>query len=338
MELQVAKHNFNTLMRRLSHVGFKTEFVDAAILPDWWGASCADDPGLLPDIEIRVARFLGVPLATVRDVAGSLRQPMYPSARLRQVKDIDRDRLGPAIHSAISVAAAVVRALRGPAAPVLPPCDALEWREQIGREGLRVSLDDLVGDLWNRGIPVVPLDVLPKPGFQGLACVVQGRPVIVLGQKYDEPGRLAFLVAHEAGHVAAGDCAPEQPVVDEDEAIADESDIERSADAFARGVLLGDSEVPQIEAQDFRELANAAAEAERLTGADAGIVIYSWAANTRDYVTAAQAVKALYRARGARKALRQHFDRHVDIEAASETDRALLRCVYGDPEQDAAPH
>jgi Zn-dependent peptidase ImmA (M78 family) len=277
-----------------------------------------------------------VPLATVRDAGSSLRQPTDPNAQLRRVKDIDRDRLGPAIHAAISVATAVVRALRTPSAPILPPTDARGWREQIERAALRVSLDDLVGDLWKRGIPVIPVGVLPKPGFQGLACVVQGRPVIVLGQKYDEPGRLAFLVAHEAGHVAAGDCTAEQLIVDEDEAVADDSNMEHRADAFARGVLVGEGEIPALAARDFRDLANAAAEIEGRTGADAGVAIFSWAASTRDYATATQAVKALYRARGARNALRRHFDRHVDLEAASETDRALLRCVYGDPEQDAA--
>ena len=37
----MAKHSFNTLMRRLSRVGFKKEFVTAALLPDWWEESYA---------------------------------------------------------------------------------------------------------------------------------------------------------------------------------------------------------------------------------------------------------------------------------------------------------
>ena len=47
------------------------------------------------------------------------------------------------------------------------------------------------------------------------------------------------------------------------------------------------------------------------------------------------AAKALYLEVGARRLLRQHFDRHVGLDTASESDRALLRCVYGDPERDA---
>jgi hypothetical protein len=41
-------------------------------------------------------------------------------------------------------------------------------------------------------------------------------------------------------------------------------------------------------------------------------------------------VKALYRNVGARKELVQAFLRHVDIAAAAETDRDLLRCVQGE--------
>lgn len=324
-------------MGRLSSAGFKSDFVEPAILPDWWDASCDGDVNLLPDIEVRVARFLGAPLAAVRDPNSTLRQPTYASAQLRRVKDIDRDRLGPAIHSALSIAAAAIRVLRAPVEPQPPPANAERWRELMGRAGRHVTLDDVVGDLWARGIPVLPLDVLPKPGFQGLAGVVEGRPVILLGQKFDEPGRIAFLAAHEAGHIATGDCSAERPVVDEDESVEDDGDIEQRADAFARGLLVGAAAAPALDAAvDFRALANAASDIEQRTGADAGVLIFAWAARTRDFAKATQAVKALYRFRGGRAALRRHFDQHVDVEAASDTDRALLRCVYGDPERDAA--
>jgi Zn-dependent peptidase ImmA (M78 family) len=199
-------------------------------------------------------------------------------------------------------------------------------------------LNDIATDLWVRGIPVVPLDVLPAPSFQGVACIVEDRPVVLLGHKYDEPGRVAFLVAHEAGHVAAGDCAPDQPVVDKEEEIADDTNIERRADQYARRVLIGSDSVPVIDGADFKALASQAETIERETGAEASTVIFAWARHTGDYAKATMAVKALYRGTGARRQLRQLFDRHVDLVAATESDRALLRCVYGDPERDEGSH
>lgn len=325
-------------MRRLARAGFKKEFIHPAILPDWWDDSCADDPGLLRDVEIRVARFLGLPLAVVTDASASLASPPYPQAQLRRTRDIDRSRLEPAIHSATKIAAAVVRSLRYPGSGVsLPPKDGLSWRAQIQRGNAAVTLHDAAAGLWQRGIPVVPLEVLPTPRFQGVASIVEDRPVVLLGHKHDEPGRAAFLIAHEAGHVAASDCAPGRPVIDEEEEVADDTEIEQRADQFASHLLIGKDPVPTIVATGFRELAHRAAEIERETGADASAVIFAWARRSGQYATATRAVQALYRGTGARKQLRRLFDDHVDLGAASESDRALLRCVYGDPERDEGP-
>lgn len=332
-----SRHTFQTLMRRLSHTGFKSDFIRPAILPDWWDDGCADDPSVLPDVEIRVARFLQRSIADVRDPSVELAAPVYDRAQLRRVRDINRDRLGPAIHSALQIAGAVVRSLRSTDhPPAVVPTDALIWRQQISPAGLAVKLDDLLGDLWGRGIPVVPIDVLPSPTFQGLACIVDGRPVILLGHKIDQPGLVAYVVAHEAGHIVAGDCALDQPVVDEEEEIADESDMERNADLFATRLLVGRDSVPEIRGGDFRELARNAVAQEREIGAEASTIIFAWARRTGEYATASMAVKALYRNSGARNKLRDHFDRHVDIDAATETDRSLLRCIYGDREERVA--
>src|SRR5262245_50724556 len=120
-------------MRRLSQAGFKQPFVSRAIVPDWWDESCSEDPNLLQDVEIRVARFLGVSLQTVKDPTTALAPLSYPEAQLRRVRDVDRDRLGPAIHTAMRIAAAVVRSLRHKVPPTVAPVDGLRWRETINR-------------------------------------------------------------------------------------------------------------------------------------------------------------------------------------------------------------
>ena len=242
--------------------------------------------------------------------------------------------VAPAIFTALQVAGAVVRSTRvSYSSGSAPPTDALDWRQQMKRVGPGVSLDDLLDDLWNRGIPVVPLETLPAPSFQGLACITDGRPVILLGHRHDEPGHVGFIVAHEAGHVAAGDCAPDQPVIDADDSIADDSAMERNAELFATRLFVGADTVPNIDGANYRDLAEAAYDLEQAQGSDAGAIIFAWARRTKDFATATTAVKALYRGAGARTRLRQHFDRHVDLSAASETDRDLLGCVYGDPER-----
>ena len=165
-----------------------------------------------------------------------------------------------------------------------------------------------------------------------MACVIEDRPVIVVGHKHDEPGRVAFTIAHEAGHIAAGHCMVDQPVVDEGDEIVDETEMERVADRYATDVLLGDTSVPPVTdagSTNFKGWARLAAAVEHKTGADASFVIYSWARETGDYATAAMAVKALYRSSGARKQLRELFSLHVDFTVATETERGLLLCADG---------
>ena len=334
----MANHSFNTLMRRLSRAGFKRPFLNAAVLPDWWDDSYAHDSAVLPDVEIRVARFLDVPLTTVQDPSMALSPPAYANAQLRRTRNINRGRLGPAIHTAVQIAHAVVRNIRREPTIETAPANALEWRYALTSNGDHaVRLPGMLRDLWKRGIPVIPLELLPTPGFQALACVADNHPVVLLGHHYDEPGRVSFLIAHEVGHIAVGDCTSQVPVLHESDAVMDESLSEQAADRFANLVLLGQErpEIPDQVDLDPKSLAQIAVDIEAHSGADASAVIYGWAARTLNYQRASLAVQALYRSRGARRELRKQFEENVDLRSASESDLNLLRCVYGDGEPTA---
>ncbi|MCY3706450.1 MAG: hypothetical protein OXH08_13290 [Gammaproteobacteria bacterium] len=290
-----------------------------------------NQPELLPEIEIRVGRFLAVPLSTVSDPESRLEPTGYPRARLRCVRDIGRDHLAPAIHAAMRIAGAVVRNLRESIpAPTSPPSDGLAWRREIRAFDGGLVLDAVLEDLWTRGIPVVPAHLLPTPSFQGLAAVVDDRPVVVLGHRHDEPGRVAFRIAHEAAHIANGDCTPDAPVVDEDEEILSHDEMEELADRYAVRALMGEATIPAPDPKalgNFRALANHAATVAWDTGVDAGAIIFSWARTTGDYPTAIRAAKALYLATGATRILRRYFKRFVDVKGASLSDQELMRVI-----------
>ncbi len=334
-----ARDRFDSLLRRLARAGFKKDFVASALLPEWWEPRCAGDPALLPDVELRVARFLGVAPSALSDSTATLHPLLYPGAQLRRVRNMERDRLAAALHAATQIAAATVRSLK-PAlqAAQLPPADGLAWRRVLLAQDPRIRLPVLLADIWRRGIPVIPVDVLPHPSFQALACIVEGRPALVVAYKYDAPGRVAFLLAHEVGHIVAGDCAPDAPVVEEDSEVEDDADIELKADRFAFRVLAGADSAPKLEASARDDLARKAAQVEAESGIDAGVTLFGWAKRSGNYATATLAARALYRATGARRLLREQFETWVDLDAAAETDRALLRCVYGEPSRAATPY
>src|SRR5450759_3798372 len=142
-------HSFTTLMRRLGRAGFKNDFIRAVILPEWWDQQSARDVALLPDVEIRVARFLGLPIASIRNPEAGLVAPAYEGARLRRIRDVESDRLTAAIHAAIQIAGAVVRSLRERNSAIrVPPRDALAWREEILDGGPALKLGQILEDCW----------------------------------------------------------------------------------------------------------------------------------------------------------------------------------------------
>ena len=334
----LTNHTYTTLMRRLAAAGFKREIAREVVLPDWWDDSCATDPSLLPELELRVARFVDAPLTVVRDPRQPLAAPAYPGAQLRRVKDIDRDRLTPAIHMGLRVAEATLRSWRGDRPDVrLPPQDAETWRTSIPRSSAVVRLEDVLNDLWTRGIPVVHVEVMPAPSFQGMVCIIGDRPVVVLAHDFDEPARLAFVIAHEVAHVVFGDCAPGQPVVDEEDTIEDDRDTERRADLYSIRALAGPTRIPLLEKADPKVLASQALAVEKEQGVDAALVIRRWGKETKEHALATRAVQALYRHTRGKRTIREIFDRHIDLDGASESDRALLRCLHGDPQRHASP-
>ena len=159
--------------------------------------------------------------------------------------------------------------------------------------------------------------------------------MILLGHGNDEPVRLALYTIHEVGHIVRGDCGPNEPVVDESELFADTSEMERLAEEFAWAWLTGGNSMLNVSGGDHREWANLAWADEKARSIDAGVSIWAWANRTHDFQTGELALKALYRAQGGQRILRDAFDQYVDAESASETDQSLLKCVFLDPGRDA---
>jgi Zn-dependent peptidase ImmA (M78 family) len=91
---------------------------------------------------------------------------------------------------------------------------------------------DLTGALEERGIKVFQTEALHNGKFDGLACQVDGAPIIVVGA--DWPGdRQRFTLAHELGHLILNGRLGEELLEDE----------EKLANRFAGAFLAPKSEV-----------------------------------------------------------------------------------------------
>ena len=328
------KKSYRELMRRVSRAGFKPDFLREAVLPDWWDRSCETDAKLLSDVEFRISRFLGVPLDSLWE-GERIRGPVYAQARLRHVKSQGRSRLNAAVHAGIRIAEAATRYFRTSEPPRLPDRDPIVWRQSLLASHPLVNLGATLDDLWSRGIPSLHVQVLPRPRFQGMACVVDHRPVIELGYGHDEPAKLLYHLIHEVAHVALGHCEKGAPVVDEAD-VPDDEELEREADRYALSVIAGSEPPSQLQGKDPKTLALEAHLIESAHRVDAGFLIWSWANATKNFTMAELALEALYRKHGATRLLRNVTEANLRLQDASESDRTLLRCLYGDPERNAS--
>lgn len=328
------------LLKRAAEAGFASDFVRGVILPDWWSKECDSDASLLPELEIRLSRFLGIALSELRIAEAPLRPRPLAAPKLRRAAGVGSDRLAPAIHAALRVAGAVVRNLSTTTPQVQAlPTDASEWRRHLLQQGQPPTLQSVVPELWGRGIPVIHMELLPSPKFQGLAAIVHGRPVVVLGQMQDAPARLAFWMLHEAAHIGYGDCSGDQVVVDESEESSPAHDkLELRADAFAWRVLTGGGDLPPAPSFVPKKLAQFAVDVAASLKADPGIVVWSIAHRAGQYPAGAAALRALFRDTGGQQVLRVALDEYLDLDSATEFDRQLLRCIARDPERAATPH
>ncbi len=311
-----ATRSFHSLVERLERAGFDRAFTHSTILPDWWDETCEKDPQLLPDFEFRTARFLNLPLERIQDPATALVQPRPPTT--------DEDVSPASIHAGIQIAHAVIRNLRDDAPAVLPPRTGRTWHAEL-RLGpdQPVALRKIVGDLWNRRIPVVPVTSLPQPDFQTLGCVIQGRPLVMMSDRITDHWIAAVHTAHQLGHIIAGDCANDKVVTHRDSPDRN-SPSETRANAFALEVIAGGTDnvmLPPDPSSNPRDPVNLFLLLEQ-----AGIRVSPFPDDMTllDLTTDIPKTRAIPTAQST---LFNAFIQNVDIDAASETDSNLMRCV-----------
>ncbi len=326
---RAAKTQYRSLMKRLSALGFKKGLLREIVFPDWWSPECEGDPAAVAELEFRVARFLGSSAGSVSEVVHLASLPGVQSARLRHTLSTTAPKLMPAVLTSLRVARAALDAWSAPRPLRDVPADPLFLRKLILDLGTLVDLDAVVTWLWDAGIPVLALQDLPAPKFQAMACILGGRPVVLLGHRVDVPSRLLFSVAHELGHISRGDCSAEGPVIDgEDDYCRPEDQAEEdAANAFALRLLGGAESVPIPSAREPKDLADEAGRIGRQLRIDPGHLLQVWSKATGDYATTQRALNALWADSGGLTLIAGRQRREIDSDAAPETDRSLLRLL-----------
>ena len=298
------------------------------VLPDWWSDDLADVPANRALAEAFIARQLGFSLDELRSPEKPLSMPaIWPAQFKRRLNKVD-DHVEAAALLAQVVARKVVNPVESSLPPLVTDVTAKQIRNEILRQKPFVDLDSLVDWCWDNGVLVFQLYRVPsKKNFDGLATMVEGRPVIVLASGKDSPAWLVFHLAHELGHLAAGHVGDE-PLL---ESFAKEVDEgrEEEADSFALELLTGFRRpgIPDLR-QTGEKLALTALRTAPDQGIDPGVFALVYARLNNRYAVAQKALKYLGLHQGGQDIVASRLDAALQNGAdLSEEDERLLRVL-----------
>jgi hypothetical protein len=156
-----------------------------------------------------------------------------------------------ALQGATSIAISLAEAINAAMGnrPVNLPSAATQLARKIRETNKNiVSLEGLIRICWDSGIPVVPMPNLPVGvrKMDGAVINTGQRPVIIISKKRSSRAWLAFILAHELGHIGCGHLFKSGSIIDvslheqatfEAESSADKQ--EREADSYALELLGG---------------------------------------------------------------------------------------------------
>ena len=274
-----------------------------ALMPDWWDDEAASDEGGLLELQILLARRLNVSLVSLQSTKP---QPAFRSTtqRFKTVHPEGSSQL--AVAASIGHGLAQLLASSCASLPLRPPIEAEHMRKELLQNREAVTLDGLCEWLWAAGIPVVHVtgwpDGLRRPDAM---CVrAGGRPIVMVVRKETALAKLAYLVAHEAGHVMSGHLSSDENAVLVDDTLPVDSQRsffdqdEKQADAFAMQLLGGNALLAASKrlvgpAHSEMSLAAAALREGKSSRLDAGQIILGWARLSEDWKLANMALRFL---------------------------------------------
>ena len=262
------------LRRELQEAGIANAAINA-VWPEWWSTEANASLSATAELTYTVARRLGLSPRALFD--GSPQFLWHDSTKFKNLgTTTDQEQ---AILA--SVGTAVGRCALSATTPATFPATAHAQtvRGAILRQARFVDLTELLKFCWQTGIPVIQLRVFPlkQKRMQAMTVKVERRYAILFGYESEYYARMAYILAHEIGHILLGHLEHSDSLLDIDDPLTGgELDTEEvEADRAARVLLTGRAD-PEIladtesyKATQLAHAAMAAADRERI---EAGIL------------------------------------------------------------------
>jgi hypothetical protein len=312
---------WQSLLRRLSRVGFTRTYVRKA-LPEWWEDALWAKPTGFAQGALILSRNLGVDLLSLRSSSEEITFEGFGRPKLKRTARTKSKGVG--VAQAVGYRAAVVAAAATSRPYQQLPESPKSMRDDLVGKGRApcVNLDNLLDYCWDNGLPIIHVSQFPArtTKFDGMATVIHGRPVIVLANNHSFGAWQTFILAHELGHVACGHLQEGSFLVDKDIRVKDGDREERQADDFAAELLLGNPRLHYT--AEFRLNGERLAEAARKAGSnsrtDPGVVALNYGYYNNMMGAAMNALKILEPTPSAKKSLHERMVSNIDSGRVDE--------------------
>lgn len=278
--------------RKLSALGYSSEVI-SAVWPEWWDSRARSSVAATTELGMTVARRLGIVPSTLFE-EDTPRFAWRDTARYKNLGTATEQETALLTSFATSLARVAIRATR----------QEIEYRTGTRAAEIKTALGvrgigELLAATWALGIPVIQTTLFPLPRkrMHAVSAALGTRHAIVLGVETRYPGKAAFTIAHELGHIFLGHLREGSALVDvEDPAAIDEDGEEAAASRFALELLTGAPELELVKGRNDYNAASLAASARSLArdhDIDPSVIVLAFAHQHGEWARATAALNLL---------------------------------------------
>lgn len=310
------------------------------LLPQWWSPEGEASPDGYAELCGLISRRLSLDIGQLLK-GNVVRKSNATGLAYKHSAAATPQSLQGATSIAIALAEAVNAAMSDQPATSPGKAAQLATRIREANDGI-VSLEGLIRICWESGIPVVPMPNLPVGvrKMDGAVISTSQRPVIIISKKRSSRAWLAFILAHEVGHIGCGHLNKSGSIIDvslqEQTTFEAESSVdkqEREADRYALD-LLGGSIADEVVANwpswiSPVEIAVRAREAHREVHVESGHLILRYAFRSKRWSECMTAMNFLSEDTNADSLLLSALADNLDLNEVADDLQDLVTQLTG---------
>lgn len=331
--MTISQMEMTTLYDRLAQIGLDKKFVDKIALPDWWTNDCESTPGAIIEVATYISRRLNLELSSLLDVNLHPKFVSLCQPKFKKQQNTDDEELKISHCLAARIAELTAYACNKEYKSI-GDYSVSEIRNKIFADKKYVDLEGILEFCWNHGIPVIHFNEFPKgvKKFHGMVVCfnINNKPVIIISLKDASPSRLAFILAHELGHIYKNHLNGEL-LIDEKVELGSVDIEEIEANEFAIELLFGKPDMIYYKAKIFNgnQLASYAINISERDCVDPGSVIWNYAWNQKKWGIARKAVQIIEENADAPTIINSYLKNFLDWSMLNEDNQEYLALMTG---------